>query len=771
MNFLDEGSEAEKASLSLVEYYNLIKFHFSKIIFILCIGIPATAYLTYSKIPVYQSTATIMIQKKDKSSFIMDFNGSRSQDLITNEIQKINSRAVANKVIEELWNSKRRNNLFLFGTRKYYPRGESYRKKIKNIITFGLYNDSNENPVIFVDDYTPEIGEKFSDKILKNISVSNRRGTNIIDITYRSYNAHEAMFVVNKITHVYKELEKQWGNDDAINTVDLLEKLVLDQENKLFASDEIIKEYKLENAIYNPEGNVESLSKQLNEVISSLYSINSEINISIEKKTILNSQLTKSEKVLAKQLSNDINRQTEILRLEILNLETKILQYESQYGRQHDLVKNLQKRLSSLKENLNKNVETLILGGHKSNDPLLERQTKITELLFLEAEIISLKLKIKEFDKLKFIYEQKLAKLPEKQLEFSRLLRDVDIYSSNYSFMRQKLEEARIAVASKSGNIQILDTARIKQTPISPNHKQDLMLGTFISILFAIVVVFTIEVLDNTIKNPLDIIKYNLTILGVIPSLKNRFNLSLRQKIKKSKSKDNKIERTLITKEDPRSPISEAYRSLRTNMLFTDIDKSVKSILISSAGPGEGKTTTVSNLAITYANLGKKTLLIDTDLRRPVLHKVLNLTKEPGITNFLSGDIDDFSLIIKKTEINNLFAVTSGIIPPNPSELLGSSKMRELIDSLEKEWDIILFDSPPLVAVTDATMVSKAIDKIIIVVKVGSTDKKAFEHTIQNLKNVDAPIGGIVLNAVTQNNRYGSYYYYYQYYNYYGERK
>ena len=150
------------------------------------------------------------------------------------------------------------------------------------------------------------------------------------------------------------------------------------------------------------------------------------------------------------------------------------------------------------------------------------------------------------------------------------------------------------------------------------------------------------------------------------------------------------------------------------------------------------------------------------------LHKALNLTKEPGITNFLSGDIDDFSLIIKKTEINNLFAVTSGIIPPNPSELLGTSKMRELIDSLEKQWDIILFDSPPLVAVTDATMVSKAIDKIIIVVKVGSTDKKAFEHTIQNLTNVGAPIGGIVLNAVTQNNSYGSYYYYYQYYNYYG---
>ena len=126
---------------------------------------------------------------------------------------------------------------------------------------------------------------------------------------------------------------------------------------------------------------------------------------------------------------------------------------------------------------------------------------------------------------------------------------------------------------------------------------------------------------------------------------------------------------------------------------------------------------------------------------------------------------------MKPTDIKNLFAVTSGIIPPNPSELLGSQRMAELINNLEKEWDMILFDSPPLVAVTDATMVSKAIDCIVIVVKVGQTDKKAFEHTIQSLRNVNAPIQGVVLNAVTHKNSYGSYYYYYQYYNYYGSEK
>jgi len=232
------------------------------------------------------------------------------------------------------------------------------------------------------------------------------------------------------------------------------------------------------------------------------------------------------------------------------------------------------------------------------------------------------------------------------------------------------------------------------------------------------------------------------------------------------------LKRRLITREDPRSPVSEAYRSLRTSMLYSSsADKKIKSILVSSAGPGEGKTTTVANLAITYANLGKKTLLVDTDLRRPVLHKVLDIKNEPGVTDYLSGAMDDFDSLIQKTTIDNLFAVPSGIVPPNPSELLGSQKMANLIQKLEDEWDMILFDSPPLVAVTDATMISKSTDQIVIVVKGGHTDKKAFNHTITSLRNVNAPLGGVILNAVTHKNRYGSYYYYYQYYHYYGSDK
>ena len=764
INDLDDSSK----NLTLFDYYNIVLNHQKKIIFFIILGFSFTIYNSYSTPPIFKSTSIIMIKEQPGSAFVMNLGGGRCRDRITNEIQKIRSRTVALKVVEEMWNSKKRNNLFLFGTRKFYPKGYNYRTLFKELFTLGLYNELKNTPVSFSEKYTEKIGHRYSDQILNNLEIKSKRATDLITITYKSRNASEATLIANKIALVYKDLEEKWGNENAVKTVAFLEKLVLVQEDQLIDAEEIIKNFKLENSIYDITSNISDLSNQLNTFENSIYSSLAEINIRRQKKDILSSQLTESQKVLAQQLSSDINGQMVVLRLEISSLESQIIKYTSLYGENHNAVLDLIKKVDALKFQMNNKVEMLINDGYRLQDPLKDRQSKIIETLILDSEIIGLELQISEFEKLKNIYKIKLTTIPKKELELQRFQRNLTVLNSNYSFLRQKLEEAKISLASTSGNIQIIDFARQSDWPVSPNHQRDLLLGFFISIFFILAIIVIIELLDNSLRDPNEVIRQNLTILGIIPSIENNTPSFKKNTSSKSKNK-NEIQRTLITREDPRSPISEAYRSLRTSMLYTETDKKIKSILVSSAGPGEGKTTTVANMAITYANLGKKTLLIDTDLRRPVIHKVLNINKEPGITNYLAGHVDDFSSLVQKTGIENLYAVTSGVIPPNPSELLGSEKMNKLIESLEHKWDILLFDSPPLVAVTDATMVSKSIDKIIIVVKVGQTDKRAFEHTIQNLRNVNAPIGGVVLNAVSQKNSYGSYYYYYQYYNYYGK--
>ena len=230
-----------------------------------------------------------------------------------------------------------------------------------------------------------------------------------------------------------------------------------------------------------------------------------------------------------------------------------------------------------------------------------------------------------------------------------------------------------------------------------------------------------------------------------------------------------KLQRRLITHEDPKSPISEAYRSLRTSLMYTKTNDECNILLVSSPGPGEGKTTTIANLAITYANLGKKTLLIDSDLRKPVIHNVFKVDKSPGLTTFLSSNAD-LDKIINKTDIDNLSIITSGVIPPNPSELLDSNKMSQFINKVKKNYDIVLFDSPPLVAVTDAFVLLKHINQFILVVRPGVTARGALERVISSTHQSNMKITGVVMNAMSEEHSYGSGYYYNYYQYYYAEK-
>ena len=758
--------------LTIRDYYYLLRIHLKKIIFFSLLGLFIGIYQFLITPPSYTATATIVVREKPGANVIMDLRGDRERNRLENQLQLIRSRTVAKAAIEKLWLVKK-NNLDIFGSYPFYPRGKRFRTYLKEITSFGIYDPKNDAPVYYEEDYSDKIGERFASTLISRINLNPRINSDIIDVSYSSVWPEEAKLIVNTIVDTYKEFDQILSSENASSSVSFLEALLEDQEKSLFLSEKELTLFKKQERMYDLDGVAIEITSQIAAIESDIFSSNSEIAISKEKYNILKSKLSDDEKDFAQKIVNTINAQVVSLRNEIGQLEGQLIQNIALYGPEHSAIISITKKIDALKAQLNKKVNELTNQGIVVQDPLESRQQIISELISLDSEITILQLKLKQSDELLTIFNDKLNVLPPKQLEFSRLQRNNIVLNLNYNLLRQKLEEAKINVASQVGKVQIVDYAR---TPgqSGVNQNRTLLTGLIFGMFFGLALVIIIEILDNTIKTNHDIERNNLTVLGVIPSIgedvtsKTNNYFGIKNLFTKGQSSKGAVKRRLITKEDPRSPVSEAYRSLRTSMLYTGIDKNTRSILVSSAGPGEGKTTTVANMAITYANLGKKTLLIDTDLRRPVVHKIMDLEKEPGITNYLAGNIKEFSKLVKPTDIENLYAVTSGIIPPNPSELLGSRKMGDLIKILEQDWDMILFDSPPLVAVTDATMVSKEIDSIVIVVKVGQTDKKAFEHTIQSLRNVGAPIGGVVLNAVTHKNSYGSYYYYYQYYHYYG---
>jgi capsular exopolysaccharide synthesis family protein len=227
------------------------------------------------------------------------------------------------------------------------------------------------------------------------------------------------------------------------------------------------------------------------------------------------------------------------------------------------------------------------------------------------------------------------------------------------------------------------------------------------------------------------------------------------------------ISTRLITHFAPKSPISEAYRTFRTNLQYTRLDSELKAILVTSPGPGEGKSTSVSNLAITMAQMGSRVLLIDSDLRRPVLHSIFRVDRRVGLSNVLVGRAP-LAEAVQKTEIDNLWVLPCGTLPPNPSELLASKAMTQTLEEMKTVYDLVLFDSPPIIAVTDAAVLSSRLDGVILVLKSGQTDREATARAYTLLKNVNARILGSLLNGVNIESMYGSYYYYYHYY-YYGK--
>lgn len=229
---------------------------------------------------------------------------------------------------------------------------------------------------------------------------------------------------------------------------------------------------------------------------------------------------------------------------------------------------------------------------------------------------------------------------------------------------------------------------------------------------------------------------------------------------RKSAASIRKAERRLIAVDNPKSPISEQYRTIRTNIQFSVIDTPLRSLIVTSTGPGEGKSTTVANLAVVFAQQGKKTLLIDADLRKPTVHYTFRLNNYAGLTSVLTN-ASPLSTALQDTSVENLTVLTAGPIPPNPAELLSSKAMAQCLEQLYETFDLVIFDTPPVLAVTDAQILANQCDGTVLVIESGNTEIEAAAKAKELLAAANAKLLGVVLNK--RKHRDGGYYYYYQY--------
>jgi polysaccharide biosynthesis transport protein len=361
--------------------------------------------------------------------------------------------------------------------------------------------------------------------------------------------------------------------------------------------------------------------------------------------------------------------------------------------------------------------------------------------------------------------------MAEKLVQYHILQHDADANKQLYDGLLQKLKEAGITAGLRSSNIRIVDPALVPSSPSRPQKARNVLLAFLIGLVGGVGLAFFREYLDDTVKSPDDIEHLTgLPSLAVVPALPDPMThhygrlTRLGREDRPKSAADQRVE--LLSHVQPKSQISEAFRALRTSLLLSQAEHPPQVILVTSALPREGKTTAAVNLAVTLAQLGDRTLLLDSDLRKPGIRPALNLTtgKDAGLSSCLAGVLTLEEVCVPHPTISNLTALTTGPIPPSPADLLSSHRMSEVLSELRRRFKFVVIDSPPVMAATDAVILSAQTDGVLLVVRSGETPKEAFTRTRDLLAAVKSRLLGVVLNAV--DSRAPDYYYSYRYYPY-----
>lgn len=456
---------------------------------------------------------------------------------------------------------------------------------------------------------------------------------------------------------------------------------------------------------------------------------------------------------------------------EYLRLRTKLSDLEKERMRLEGLGIRLN-GASSLDREVQE-IETQLLDykqptAGKAVDPsqLRQWQELRKSVITKEAELDLFKRRMTSYRKAIEIYKKGNPNILSESLELLRLKRSKEVYENTYNILLEKLEEERIKSAVSGAGINVVDVATLPLNPVPKNENRFYILGLVIGLGLGLGLAFFIEFNDTTLKSNEDIEKHlTLSVLGTIPHIARKEGSGPKN------SRSAQVTRRLFDFEGDDSVITESYRSLRTNLSFVSPDKPLKTVLVTSAGPGEGKSLTAANLATAYAQMGKKVLLIDTDLRRPVQHHIFGEKREPGFSDLFIDDAPDYDRIIKKTSKPNLSLITAGIFTPNPAELLGSYKMEKLIAYFSATYDITFFDTPPIVAVTDSTLLGTKMDGLLMVIKSHHTDREIALWAVNSLRKVGVRLLGSVFNDIDLTQRYSGYGYYKYYYHYYKSKK
>jgi capsular exopolysaccharide synthesis family protein len=566
--------------------------------------------------------------------------------------------------------------------------------------------------------------------VQSKLTIEPLEDTFLVNVSYEDEDPALAAAVVNAVTDAYIEDAVSQRRELSEEAEQKIKKQLPILREKLQESEKALQDFKDENS-------TTALEKQQENTFTRLAAQRTRLDDARE-------QRVKLEAVLAniKKASNKTSSLLAVPAIAQDNTVVSYLQAKSALEREKaDLLQGLKEYHPQVAA-LNKKIEELA--------------NQIDERARLIAESIE-----SDHQEKKYLEESLSASVAAIQQEAEKLDRisnrhqylsgQVEANRKLYEEFLQRQKELESSPNVDVGTVRIIDRAKVPTSPVKPKKVQNMLIALVLSLIGGIAFSLLLDHLDDTLKTNEEAEKFlSLPILGVVPFIREK------------RGNTDRIE--LTAHRDPRASFTEAYRAIRTSLTFSATDQAPKAYLVTSAGEKEGKTITAASLSIVTAHQGKKVLLIDSDLRKPRIHQVFQIDNSSGLTNYLAG-MSELDAIIHKTEVDNLDVIGSGPISPNPSELLGSAKMRELITAVKERYDVIFMDSPPVVPVADARVLAPLADSVIQVAWTGRMSRKVIMMGKQLLSSVGAKIVGLVLNRVGRRGS-GRYYYYHRYYYY-----
>ncbi len=732
--------EPEDDGIDILGYLRIIQRRWLLIVLAMLVSVGLTAFVTLRMTKIYRATTKIRIETqapqvlgREVEDVVEMGTGSFWSNIEYYETQYriIESRDVASRIVQE----------------------------------FGLNKDVEflEVPLEMLDEFEPVTIEVAAQVLQGMTTVEPIKDSRLVMVHVDNRDPQRAQLYANAIAKAYRDKNLESMLQSTVDAVDWLSTQLDDAKEKLNESEDSIRDYKKENNILSIslEDRQNILTAQMTAAATKLTEARSyRIEVEARKKAI--SEIVKSESPMAIPLG-EINSNPLIQQLKQQHgeLSQEYGELSERYGDKFPQMIELKAKLQRIQGDIAREVKNVLSAVNAELSAARSTESG------LNGALNSLR--------------NQALKLTHKELSYNRLARDQMNNEKVYDLLLGRSKEADLSRLLRVNNVHILDPALLPELPIKPRLRLNLALAMVIGLLIGLGLALLVEFTDRTVKTQDDLEALGVAFLGIVPSIDistserggsygqySRYGKGRRKKKKKKKKAEKDADHTPINYDKyvhdfPKSQVSESCRAIRTNLLFMSADNPATRILITSPSPQEGKTTVAINLAITMAQSGSSVLLVDTDMRRPRVHKAFDLHPRKGISTMVLGE-STMEESVLKTDIPNLDILTCGPAPPNPSELMHTESFIRVVEQLSEAYDRVIFDSPPVGVVTDAAILSKLVDGTVLIVKSLQTTRDAAKHAVSVLHDIGANILGAVLNDLDLTNRkYGQHYYYYYY--------